>query len=212
MAAEKKPFEIVRETLLLLSSRKLAPTPVNFQTVYGEVAGTPYVPPFPEEPLREIAQAVPARTPEQRRQKAVIESAIGQHDWAAVQDALLAYLRTGDVRPGDSPAAADAPVAEPAIPLDVREQIARLIENALPALGTDDAGFAEQAAGLVKAVRDPASAIATLKQQLANFNHRLSFAAEDQAEIRATLLKLLHLLFDNIGELTLDDRWLKPQL
>lgn len=212
MAAEKKPFEIVRETLLLLSSRKLAPTPVNFQTVYGEVAGTPYVPPFPEEPLREIAQAVPAHTPEQRRHKAAIEGAIGQHDWKAVQKALLACLRNRHSAEASRPAAADAPAPEPVLPPEIKQQIARLIENALPALGTDDTGFAEQATGLVKALRDPASSIAALRQQLANFNHRMSFAAEDQAEIRTTLLKLLQLVFDNIGELTLDDRWLKPQI
>jgi len=210
--AEKKPFEIVRETLLLLSSRKLAPTPVNFQTVYGEVAGTPYIAPFPEEPLREIAQAVPARTAEQRRQKALIESAIGQHDWVAVQDAVIGYVGDRDVGGGGNGAGAAPAVSEPAIPLDVREQIARLIENALPALGTDDKAFAEQAACLLKLVRDPACGIATLKQHLGNFNHRLSFAAEDQAEIREALLKLLHLIFQNINALTLDDRWLKPQI
>ena len=43
--AEKKPSEIARDTLKLLLTRKLAPTPANFRTVYHEVAGTPDVPP-----------------------------------------------------------------------------------------------------------------------------------------------------------------------
>jgi diguanylate cyclase len=47
---------------------------------------------------------------------------------------------------------------------------------------------------------------------LGNFGSRLSFAAEDQAEIRGTLLKLLHLIIANIGELSLDDRWLQGQI
>jgi len=47
---------------------------------------------------------------------------------------------------------------------------------------------------------------------LGNFNFRVSFAAEDQAEIRATLLKLLHLIIVNIGELSRDDQWLKRQI
>ncbi|MBP8134960.1 MAG: GGDEF domain-containing protein, partial [Rhodoferax sp.] len=41
---------------------------------------------------------------------------------------------------------------------------------------------------------------------------RVSFTAEDQAEIKANLLRLLHLIFQNIGELSLDDRWLKGQI
>jgi diguanylate cyclase len=46
---------------------------------------------------------------------------------------------------------------------------------------------------------------------LADFSHRLSFAAEDQAEIKLSLLKLLHLIIENIGELSVDDSWLKGQ-
>ena len=46
---------------------------------------------------------------------------------------------------------------------------------------------------------------------LANFSHRLSFAAEDQAEVKSTLLKLLQLIVENMGELSLDDSWLKGQ-
>ena len=47
---------------------------------------------------------------------------------------------------------------------------------------------------------------------LSNYSHRLSFAAEDQAEIKKTLLKLLHLVFENIGELSMDEQWLKGQM
>jgi diguanylate cyclase len=47
---------------------------------------------------------------------------------------------------------------------------------------------------------------------LVNYSHRLSFAAEDQAEIKSALLKLLHLVFANIAELSLEDQWLKGQM
>jgi len=90
--------------------------------------------------------------------------------------------------------------------------MARLIENALPALGTDDPRLTEQVALLVTALRSPASDLSALKTMLANFSHRMSFAAEDQAEIRTTLLGLLHHVFENIGDLSLDDRWLRRQV
>jgi hypothetical protein len=42
--------------------------------------------------------------------------------------------------------------------------------------------------------------------------HRLSFAAEEQAEIKQALLKLLHLIIENISKLTLADSWLDGQI
>ena len=47
---------------------------------------------------------------------------------------------------------------------------------------------------------------------LTSYGHRLSFAAEDQAEIKIVLLKLLHLIIENISHLSLDDAWLKGQV
>ena len=145
---EKKPFEIARETLKQLTARKLPPTPVNYQSIYNTIAGTPNVQPFPEEPLRQIAQALPTRNPGQQKQKGLLEYAIGQRNWQGVHSALLAYAGFGAsaATPSDS---APAPLAAPvptnaALTSEFMEQIARMVENTLPALGTDDARFAEQ--------------------------------------------------------------------
>ena len=56
------------------------------------------------------------------------------------------------------------------------------------------ARFNEQVEALVKAIRDPGTDLAGVKTLLGNFIHRLSFAAEDQVEIREMLLRLLHLV------------------
>ncbi|MEQ1660735.1 MAG: GGDEF domain-containing protein, partial [Hylemonella sp.] len=76
--SDKKPFEIAREALKQITARQLAPTPVNYQAIYNEIAGMPNVQPFPEEPLRQIAQALPARNPGQEKQRSLLEYAIGQ--------------------------------------------------------------------------------------------------------------------------------------
>jgi diguanylate cyclase len=210
---DKKPFEIARETLKQITARKLLPTPVNYQAIYNEIAGLPNVQPFPEEPLRRIAQALPARNPGQEKQRSLLEYAIGQRSWAGVQNAVVAYA--GFVVPGagDSVPAplAATPVGAPALTPEFFEQIARLIEFTQPALGQDDARFQEQMQQVVQSLRDPAAESFKVKALLADFSHRLSFAAEDQAEIRLTLLKLLQLIIENIGELSLDDSWLKGQ-
>ena len=219
----KKPFEIARETLKQLTVRKMAPTPANYQMIYSEVAGVATEAPFPADRLRDIAQDLPTKTPGQQKQRGLLDSAIRQLNWDGVKTALMAYG-------GFSPPAATSPFSEtqvssaspvetlsstvnaPALTADFFEQIARLIEYALPALGTDDERFAEQTQLLLATMRQPEPDALAVKLMLSNFGNRLSFAAEEQAEIKVTLLKLLHLIIENIGELSLDDRWLKGQI
>jgi diguanylate cyclase len=227
---EMKPFEIARETLKQLTLRKLSPTPVNYQRIYSEIAGVPVEPPFPVDRLREIALALPAKTPGQQKQRGLLESAITQLNWDGVKNSLMAY---GGFSP---PASAsngviNAALVDTAMPVvlapepkalvvptpaafttDFFQQIARLIEHALPALGQDDARFSEQTQTLLGALRQPNADAVALKQLLANYSHRLSFAAEDQAEVKKVLLKLLHLIIQNISHLSLDDSWLKGQV
>lgn len=209
--SDKKPFEIAREALKQITARKLVPTPVNYQTIYNEIAGVPNVQPFPEDPLRRIAQALPVRNPGQEKQRSLLEYAIGQRNWQGVQNALVAYTGFAVPGSGDSAPAPLAAAPAPALTPEFFEQIARLIEYTQPALGQDDTRFLEQMQQVVRALRDPAAESFKVKGLLADFSHRLSFAAEDQAEIRLTLLKLLQLIIDNIGELSLDENWLKGQ-
>jgi len=54
--------------------------------------------------------------------------------------------------------------------------------------------------------------VANLKLMLGNLSFKVSFAAEDQMPINSALLELLHLLIVNIGELTVEDRWVKGQI
>jgi diguanylate cyclase len=213
--SDKKPFEIARETLMQLTARKLAPTPLNYQSIYYEIAGTPHVQPFPEDQLRQIARGLPTKNPGQQKQKGLLEYAIGQRNWAGVQAALLAY--TGFSSPGvggvETAAVPQTPVSasNPALTPEFMAQIARLIAHALPAFGTDDERFQEQVEQLLESLRDPGADVLQLKSRLADFSLRLSFVAEDQAEIKATLLKLVHLIIANISVLSLDDQWLKGQ-
>ena len=215
---DKKPFEIARETLKQITVRKLVPTPVNYQAIYNELAGIPPTQPFPADTLRDIAQALPTKTPGQQKQKGLLEYAIDRLNWEGVKSALVAYggfVPTNGVE-NSAPAVASMPLAASATPAaltaDFMVQIGRLIEYAQPALGDDDPRFVEQTQSLLKAIRQPEPDVAGVKLMLTNYGHRLSFAAEDQAEIKKTLLKLLHLIFENIGDLSLDEQWLKGQM
>lgn len=227
---DKKPFEIAREALKQLTVQKLSPTPLNYQRLYNEIAELPNEPAFPAERLRDIALALPTKTPGQQKQRGLLESAINQLNWEGVKNSLMAYGGFSPPAPPTAnpvtpmpavdtpkPLAVDvipaAPVlTAPALTVEFFGQIARMIEYAQPALGQDDERFLEQTQALTKALRQPDADAMAVKQLLANYGHRLSFAAEDQAEIKQVLLKLLHLIIENISHLSLDDVWLKGQV
>ncbi|GAD24239.1 diguanylate cyclase [Acidovorax sp. MR-S7] len=206
--AVKSPSEIARETLKLLATRRLAPTPDNYHTLYSEVSGHPGAALFPEVPLRQIMRVLPGQTPAQKRLLDHFESAVAAQDWAALQNVLVGYANLG-LAPV---AAAAAPeTASTHLPAQFAEHLARLVDNTLPALGEDDARVHEMAAQLTQFLRQPAPPVSTAELLLNNFGYRLSFAAEDQAAIRAGLLRLLHMVFENIAALSEDDRWLQGQ-
>lgn len=92
------------------------------------------------------------------------------------------------------------------------EQLARTVEYCLPALGDDNTSIGPSARVLIKACRSESETLGSLNTKLATFNQRLSLAAADQNEIRKSLLNLLQLVFENIGELSLDDHWLRGQI
>ncbi|MDD2810653.1 GGDEF domain-containing protein [Rhodoferax sp.] len=224
-----KPFEIARETLKQLTLQKLAPTPLNYQRLYNSIAELPNEPAFPAERLRDIALALPTKTPGQQKQRGLLESAINQLNWEGVKNALMAYggfsppavapsAPVAVLAPTPPPAVAPDSVTQalnptaPALTAEFFAQIARMIEYVQPALGQDDEHFKTQTQTLLSTLRQPDTDAIEAKKLLQNYSNRLSFAAEDQAEIKTMLLKLLHLIIENISHLSLDDGWLKGQV
>ena len=59
--------------------------------------------------------------------------------------------------------------------------------------------------------KNPAD-VPAVQAMLNTFSLQASFAAEEQVEIKESLLELLHLIIENIGELSIDDSWLKGQV
>lgn len=70
---------------------------------------------------------------------------------------------------------------------------------------------AHELSQLLRDVRDM-SGIDDLAAKLRNLIHRLNWVVDDQLEIRSGLLSLLDLLLKNIGELVIDDRWMRGQI
>lgn len=117
----------------------------------------------------------------------------------------------------ESPAA-DEPrqtivLAKP-ITAELRELLARVLEEPMHALLHDAPELAEQAVQLARAVRAAVQEkqINDVLAQLKQFNYRVNYVAEDQAELRTELVGILQLLIQNIGEIVIDEQWLHGQI
>jgi diguanylate cyclase len=214
--ADRPPSEIARETLKQLATQRLPPTPDNYLALYDEIAGVRSPQPFPEGPLQHILRVLPGQTPAQKRLLGQFERAVNNKDWTSLQSVLVGYANLGlnpataasaPVEPAPGPAAAPPGI----LPDEFAQMLARLIDNTLPALGEDDARVIDMAQQLITFLKEPAPPISTVQLMLGNFTYRLSFATEEQASIRASLLELLHMVFENIAVLSLEDRWLHGQ-
>lgn len=206
MTEPKNPSEIAREALRRLAEKHLAPTPANYQSCYNEIAGLVEAAPFPDQQLRLIALALVATNEAQEKQLHALDTAIGRRSWRAVQDALVAYVAAGGAKGKESVEHSQA------LSPEFSAKLARFVESVVPALGDENARVGEMLGPLLQTLRRPPVDSAVIQAMLANFAHQAVSAAEEQAEIKDSLLKLLHLIIENIGELSLDDSWLKGQI
>lgn len=214
MHTAKPPSEIAREALKLLAVRKLSPTPANYQDCYCEIAQTPHLQNFPEDQLRHIALSLTARNKAQAGALEQLALAIRRFSWEAVGNALVEFVRLGG-ESGEGPATASGQVvgeAAGSARWSALPRLAELIRCVQPALTGDDPDFAEQCAGMLQTLKAPQEQVPTMDLELGLFNRRMCFAAEEQTEVRKTLLRLLHIVIENIGILLLNDKWLEGQV
>ncbi len=206
--------QIAREAFRKLATRKLPPTPANYQMCYNEIIGHPNVAGFPEANLRAISRALSARNPEQKKWLDQLDASIGKHSWQGIEEALSEFTRAM-TEPTTMVAADGAIQTQDRADSDhteLRMKIASMIECGLPALGSADELFSRKSEDLLRILRDPESTVYDVHTELGDFSHRLSFIAEEQAEIKIVLLDLLHLILENVSALSLDDSWLKGQV
>ena len=209
MNEPRNPSEIAREALTTLAAKRLAPTPANYQACYNEIAKLPNVAPFPELQLRQLAALLTGKNETQEKELNGLDSAIAQHSWDGVRKAMLGFIAAA---PGAAGERDEESLPGGALPLEFSARLARLVESILPALGDENGRVLEMSNGLLQLLRQPGADIAMIQGMLSNFSRQALFAAEEQVEIKDSLLKLLHLIIENISQLSLDDSWLKGQV
>jgi diguanylate cyclase len=208
MNEPKNPSDIAREALRRLAAGHLAPTPANYQACYNDIAELPNLPPFPEGQLRELLGELSARNDEQRVQLGKLSAAVSRHSWQGVKESLNAFAQAGE----SHPVAAAPPATVAVLPEEFSGKLASFVKGVLPALGEDDSRVVEVAAEFLLMLKQPTVDVAQALPLLGSLTRQAVFAAEEQSEIKSSLLLLLHLIIENIGELSIDDSWLKGQI
>jgi len=87
------PSEIAREALKLLATRRMVPTPDNYQKLYNEIAGVAPTQDISLEQLLQKALRQIADIPGAAHDHAGLERALAEHDWKGVEQGLVALLR-----------------------------------------------------------------------------------------------------------------------
>jgi len=92
MPAPSNPTELARETLRLLSSRRIAPTPANYQRIYNELSGetAPISSEGIEEDVVRTLDALGKKLPPLAPKLKSLAQSIESRDWDGFQDAIEA--------------------------------------------------------------------------------------------------------------------------
>ncbi|HTJ96083.1 MAG TPA: diguanylate cyclase [Rhodocyclaceae bacterium] len=97
---------------------------------------------------------------------------------------------------------------------ELRDLIAKLLEDSIGSLLQDSPELVQESSKLAIGIRAASTSrqLAEVSAQLKKFSYRLNFVAEDQAELKNALHSLVQLIIQNIGELVIDDQWLHGQI
>jgi diguanylate cyclase len=112
----------------------------------------------------------------------------------------------------NSPASAGSRASE-VLP-ELRDLFAYTLETAIASQLGDEPELAAEVRKIAASVRSITSfqAMQDLMAAIKRLAYRLEFIAEDRAELRNGLLRLLQLMVENVSELVVDDRWLNGQI
>jgi len=96
----------------------------------------------------------------------------------------------------------------------LRDLLVHLLEALIASHLASEPDLAADARALIHKVRTATSpgALDDLLASSKRFVFRLDLLAEDRDELRTSLLKLLQLLIENVGELVIEDHWLRGQI
>lgn len=228
MTAIIKPNEIARETLRILVTRKITPTPDNYRKIFCEISGHSDDDPTmtAEKMLQRVALDLPRETPEQLAAVNAFANAAACSQWTRSYHLLLEIVHKaqsvavrnatsphGVARDATSPRGIARDAAAPQPPAELCELLAQTLEMSVRARLLDAPGLAAEANAIAHKLRaSTAVDVAALRAQLQALWRRIETHGNTRDKLQSGLLELLQLLIENVGELVADDQWLRGQI
>ena len=95
MATLSNPAEIARETLKQLMTRRMAPSPDNYQAIYNEIAGLgdSAVEAFPERETKALLLSLPKDNPAQQRLSRQLDQSLKAKSWDDYRKTLVDFVK-----------------------------------------------------------------------------------------------------------------------
>ncbi|MBN9422647.1 MAG: GGDEF domain-containing protein [Candidatus Accumulibacter sp. 66-26] len=95
MPSFTNPSEIARETLRMLASRRIPPSPDNYRALYNEIAGSEEkaADTFPETELKTLLASLPKETPAQQGLARQLEQALRGKNWDDYRKTLVDFVK-----------------------------------------------------------------------------------------------------------------------
>jgi diguanylate cyclase len=241
MSHQHTSSDTARETLKLLASRKLAPTPDNYAQVYRELSGETAPPTDSSNTqlmlnwsdlIRDLLKQLemPHKGITISRKKEGVDTVLSR--FGTKPDALFEKMQSlvrswgnaasavSEFAPAAMPDIATAQTSAPPPPAattggnELLNQLRELLAQSLENTQPSHPELGDEIKKLVAVVRatnDP-SRINELAKQLRQFWLKLELRGGDKVKIQEGLLRLLRLLVENVSELVADDEWIHGQI
>jgi diguanylate cyclase len=233
---QQSPADIAREAFRRLATRRIAPTPDAYRTIYEEITGQEKQP-GAEKVLADLAASL-AGTPGEIAQYATqFKRAIEMQDWreygSRLDHLVETQLKQADRRKQTKPKTTSIPLvddlpppkpvtafAQPAATDEspqagiLRELLARTLTFAIGTLLQGAPELAAEAEALAVLIKNAHSeqALNDVSARLKQLCFRIELKSADMAEEHELLLRLFKLLLENVSELLEDDSWLSGQI
>jgi diguanylate cyclase len=220
------PAEIAREAFKRLASRRIAPTPDAYRSIYNEVAGLPETPATPEDSpalaavpddgaekmLAAFIQTVRGAPSDLADFGTRLNRAHKARDWDSFGKSLNQIAERYNKKPSLSDSL--LPPSEDQQMKMMRDMLSRSLNFAVASLLHDKPQLAADAEALGAAIKqaNTETELNDISIRLKQLCYDIEIKSGDTAEQQELLMRLFRLLLENITELLDDDSWLRGQI
>ncbi len=213
----QNPAELAREAFRQLAIRKIAPTPDAYRKIYDEIAGYAQES-TPEDIFSDFANTlITAPDGVSAIGKALQVAAATPYwpDYGKGLAELVKHYQTQLSARGSSVANLGASsLIDDSQPALLRDLLTRTLTLAVASLLQGVPALAEEAETLGRSIKEAQTeqALQEASTRLKQLCFKIELKSGDMAEQHELLLRLFHLLLDNVGGLLDDDSWMHGQI